>query len=184
MGMNRKADPSDVSDEEGSGVAPSLTLMAEEAPQREHSLRDVFPGLRWIVRTGAHWPMMPPDLPPWSMVSQHTQRWLNVGCFEAIVTEVRAMLRVAVGCTEPPSAASGDSRTLQSSPERGHRAGSDGATRRKGSTIHAAVNTLGHLLTLHVTPASEQDRAQVGELALAVQEVTGGTGELAYADAG
>lgn len=182
--MNRTAYPSDVSDDEWSFVAPYLTLMTEEAPQREHSLRDVFNGLRWIVRTGAQWRMMPHDLPPWSIVYQQTQRWLKAGCFEAIVNDLRAILRVAAGRNEHPSAAIFDSRTLQSSPESGHRAGYDGAKRRKGSKIHAAVDTLGNLLALHVTPASEQDRAQVGELAEAVQEVTGGTVELAYVDAG
>jgi transposase len=75
-----------------------------------------------------------------------------------------------------------DSRTLRSSPESGHRAGYDGAKRKKGSKVHAAVDTLGHLLALHVTPASEQDRAQVEELAEAVQEATGESVELAYVD--
>lgn len=63
--MERKAYPSDVTDEEWAFVAPYVTLMAEDAPQREHSLRDVFNGLRWMIRTGAPWRMMPHDLPPW-----------------------------------------------------------------------------------------------------------------------
>jgi transposase len=49
--MERKPYPSDVSDDEWSFVAPNLTLMKEDAPQREHDLREVFNGLRWIVRT-------------------------------------------------------------------------------------------------------------------------------------
>ena len=57
--------PSDVSDDEWAFVAPYLTLMTETASQREHSLREVFNGLRWIVRSGAQWRMMPKDLPPW-----------------------------------------------------------------------------------------------------------------------
>jgi len=182
--MNRKAYPSDVTDEEWNFVVPYLTLMTEEAPQREHDLREVFNGLRWIVRTGAQWRMMPHDLPPWSAVYQQTQRWLRAGVFEAIVNDLRAVLRLAQGRNERPSAAIFDSRTLQSSPESGHRAGYDGAKRRKGSKVHAAVDTLGNLLALHITPASEQDRAQVGELAAAVQEVTGDHVELAYVDAG
>jgi transposase len=182
--MNRTPYPSDVSDEEWAFVAPYLTLMTEEAPQREHSLREVFNGLRWIVRTGAQWRMMPHDLPPWSIVSQQTQRWLRAGVFEAIVHDLRAVLRLAAGRKKEPSAAIFDSRTLQSTPESGHRGGYDGAKRCKGSKIHAAVDTLGNLLALHVTPASDQDRAQVGQLAEAVQEVTGGTVELAYVDAG
>jgi transposase len=182
--MERKPYPSDVSDEEWSFVAPYLTLMNEDAPQREHDLREVFNGLRWIVRTGAQWRMMPHDLPPWAAVYQQTQRWLKAGVFEAIVHDLRAVLRLAQGHNEHPSAAIFDSRTLQSSPESGHRAGYDGAKRRKGSKVHAAVDTLGHLLALHVTPADEQDRDQVGELAAAVQEVTGQHVELAFVDQG
>lgn len=183
-GMNRKAYPSDVTDEEWSFVAPYLTLMDEDAPQREHDLREVFNGLRWIVRTGAQWRMMPHDLPPWATVYQQTQRWLKVGVFEAIVNDLRAVLRLAAGRNEQPSAAIFDSRTLQSSPESGPRAGYDGAKRRKGSKVHAAVDTLGNLLALHITPADEQDRAQVGELAQAVQAVTGETVEVAFVDQG
>jgi transposase len=182
--MNRKAYPSDVSDEEWSFVVSYLTLMTEEAPQREHDLREVFNGLRWIVRTGAQWRMLPHDLPPWSIVYQQAQRWFKAGCFEAIVKDLRAVLRLAAGRNQEPSAAIFDSRTRPSTPESGHRAGYDGAKRRKGSKLHAAVDTLGNLLALHVTPANEQDRAQVEELAQAVQEVTGGSVELAYVDQG
>lgn len=53
---------------------------------------------------------------------------------------------------------------MQSTPESGHRAGYDGHKKRKGSRLHAVVDTLGHLLTLSITPASEQERAQVEEL--------------------
>ena len=182
--MERQTYPSDVSDDEWSFVAPYLTLMTEDAPQREHSLREVFNGLRWIVRTGAQWRMMPHDLPPWAAVYQQTQRWLKAGVFEAIVNDLRVLLRLAQGRNEQPSASIFDSRTLQSSPESGHRAGYDGAKRRKGSKVHLAVDTLGNLLALHITPADEQDRAQVGELAAAVQEVTGHHVELAFVDQG
>jgi transposase len=134
--MERQIYPSDVSDDEWSFVAPYLTLMKEEAPQREHSLREVFNGLRWIVRTGAQWRMMPHDLPPWAAVYQQTQRWLRGGVFEAIVADLRAVLRLAEGRKEEPSAAIFESRTLQSSLESGHRAGYDGArkTQREQGT--------------------------------------------------
>src|SRR5215470_12202174 len=133
--MQRKAYPSDVSEEEWALMAPYLTLMREEAPQREHSLRAVFNGLRWIVRAGAPWRMMPHDLPPWQAVYQQTQRWLKAGTFEAIVHDLRAVLRVAQGRNAQPSAAILDSRTMQSSPESGQRAGYDGAKRKRGSKV-------------------------------------------------
>src|SRR5262249_33963147 len=182
--MQRKAYPSDVSDDEWSFVAPYLTLMTEEAPQRDHSLREVFNGLRWLVRTGAPWRWLPHDLPPWHTVYQQTQRWLKAAVFEAIVHDLRELLRVAAGRKAQPTAAILDSRTLQSTPESGGRAAYDGAKRRKGSKTHIAVDTLGNLLALMVTPANEQDRAQVGQLAQVVQEVTGETVEVAFVDQG
>lgn len=182
--MNRRAYPSDVSDEEWALVAPYLTLMTEAAPQRTHSLREVFNGLRWLARAGATWRMMPHDLPPWEVVYQQTQRWLNAGVFATIVHDLRELLRVAAGRKAQPTAAIFDSRTIQSTPESGGRAGYDGAKRRKGSKVHLAVDTLGHVLTLCVTAADAQDRAQVAELAAQVQAVTGETVELAYVDQG
>jgi len=180
----RKPYPSDVTDDEWAFVAPYLTLMAEHAPQRCHPLRELFNGLRYIVRTGLQWRQMPHDLPPWAAVHQQTRRWLAAGVFETIVGDLRALLRVAQGRTPEPTAAILDSRTVQSTPESGGRAGYDGHKRRKGSKVHAAVDTLGHLLALRVTPASEQDRAQVAELAAAVQAATGETVEVAFVDQG
>jgi transposase len=176
--------PSDVKDDEWSFVAPYLTLMRDDAPQREHDLRDVFNGLRWMVRTGAPWRYIPNDFPPWSVVYQQTQRWIAAGVFEAMVNDLRLILRMAAGIEPYPSAAILDSRTLQSTPESGHRGGYDGGKRKKGSKVHLAVDTLGHLLALHVTPADEQDREQVGILAREVQEVTHGSVQLAYVDQG
>jgi transposase len=180
----RKPYPSDVSDEEWAFVAPYLALVREDAPQRTHDLREVFNGLRWIVRTGSAWRYMPHDLPPWEAVYQQTRRWLAAGVFGEIVQDLRLLLRLSQGRASDPTAAILDSRTLRSTPESGARAGYDGAKRKKGSKVHAAVDTLGHLLALHVSPADEQDREQVGELAEAIQEATGESVELAYVDQG
>jgi transposase len=117
-------------------------------------------------------------------VYQQMRRWLEAGCFEAMVHDLRVLLREHAGREAQPSAVVIDSRTLQSTPESGARAGYDGAKRRKGSKVHAAVDTLGQLLALHVTPANEQDRKQVEKLAQAVQQITGQSVELAYVDQG
>jgi transposase len=184
MATVRKAYPSDVTDEEWAFCVSYLTLMKEEAPQRKYSLRALFNGLRWFVRAGCPWRMMPNDLPPWTAVQQQTQRWLRAGCFEAMAEDLRVLLRLAAGRADAPSAAILDSRTLQSTPESGARAGFDGHKKRKGSKVHAAVDTLGHLLALKVTPAHEQDRAQVAQLAQAVQATTGEFVQVAFVDQG
>jgi transposase len=182
--MKRRGYPSDVSDEEWAFVVCYLTLMSEDAPQREHSLREVFNGLRYLVRGGTPWRMIPNDLPPWHVVYQQTQRWLRAGVFESMVHDLRELLRLAQGRDAHPSAVILDGRTLQGTPESAGHAGWDGAKRKKGSKVHIAVDTLGHLLALKVTPANEQERAQVGDLAQAVQEATGHNVQLAWVDQG
>ena len=152
----RKPYPTDVSDEEWAFVAPYLTLMTEDAPQRRHDLREVF----------------------------DARRWLDAGVFEAMVHDLRAMLRWSAGRADTPTAAIFDSATRQSTPESGHRAGYDGHKKRTGSKIHLAVDTLGELLALRVTPADAGDRAQVAALAQQVQVVTGHTVELGFVDQG
>ena len=176
--------PSDVADEEWAFLAPYLTLMREDAPQRKHSLRELFNGLRYIARTGLQWRFMPTDLPPWHAVYQQTRRWLEAEVFAMIVADLRQLIRLGEGRAPQPTAMILDSRTLQSTPESGERAGWDGAKRRKGTKVHLAVDTLGQLLALHVTSANAQDRAQVAEVAAAVQAATGETVTLAYVDAG
>jgi hypothetical protein len=120
MTNERKAYPSDVTEEEWSFCVSYLTLMKEDAPQRD----------------------------------------------------------------SVPTAVILDSRTMQSTPESGRRVGYDGHKKRKGSKVHVAVDTLGHLLALKVTAANEQDRAQVQALTQAVQHVAGDQVELAYVDQG
>ena len=152
----RKPYPSDVTDEERAFVAPYLTLMDPAAPQRRHDLREVL----------------------------NAQRWIANGCFEAMVHDLRALLRTAEGREPDPSAVVLDARTLRSTPESGHRAGYDGHERTKGPKVHAAVDTLGYLLAVRATSADEQERAQVAALAEAVQAATGEAVELAYVDQG
>jgi transposase len=173
-----------VSDDEWAFVAPYLSLMTEDAPQRKYPLREVFNGLRYIVKTGGQWRWMPHDLPPWPTVYQQARRWLAAGSFEAILHDLRVLLRLAAGRWPDPTAAIYDSQTLQSTPESGAHGGYDGAKRRKGSKVHIAVDTLGHLLALVATPADAQDRAQVAELSRRVQAATDDSVEIAFVDQG
>ena len=184
MSTKRKSYPSDVSDEEWTFCVRYLALMTERAPQRVYPLREIFNALRYQIRVGGAWRMMPHDLPPWHLVYQQAQRWIKACCFEAMAHDLRAILRMALERKADPSAVILDSRTVQSTPESGARAGFDGHKKRKGSKVHVAVDTLGHLLALSVTPAHEQDRAQVGQLAQAVQTVVEEPVQIAFVDQG
>ena len=182
---SRTAYPSDVSDEEWAFAAPYPVLVREDAPQREHDLREVYNGLRYIVKCGCPWRYLPTNLPPWWVVYRQARRWIGAEVFESMAHDLRLLLRLAAKRTHAePTAAILDSRTLQSTPESGARAGYDAAKRRKGSKLHLAVDTLGHLLALHVTSADAADREQVGYLCEKVQQATGETVKLAFVDQG
>src|SRR5215218_3090847 len=144
-------------------------------------------GLQGAALAGAHrcpMALFARRFAPWQAVYQQTRRWLAAGVFETMTHDLRALLRWTEGRADEPTAVILDSATRQSTPESGHRAGYDGYKRRKGSKIHLAVDTLGHLLAVRVTPANAQDREQVAALAATVQDVTGETVELAFVDQG
>ena len=140
--------------------------------------------MRYVVWTGCPWRGLPHDLPPWEVVYQQSQRWIKAGVFEAMCHELRGLVRLTQGCAPQPTTAILDGRTVQSTPESGSRAGYDGHKKKNGSKTHVALDTLGHLLALHVTAANAQEREQVGVLAAAIQEVTGENVQLAWVDQG
>lgn len=180
----RKPYPSDVSDDEWAFIAPYLALVREDSPQRVHDLREVFYALRYTVKTGGQWRFLPNDFPPWAAVYQQARRWVAAKVFERAADDLRMILRVAAGEGANPSATVLDGRTVQSTPESGSRAGYDGYKKKNGSKIHIAVDTLGHLLALKVTAASEQERDQVFALAEEVQQATGQSVTVAFVDQG
>lgn len=174
-GSGRIGYPSDVTDEEWAFCAPYLTLMKEDAPQRDHPMRSIFNALRYMVRAGCPWRMIPNDLAPWYTVQQQTQRWIKAGSFEAMAHDLRKVLRLVAEKNSQPSAIILDGRTIQSTPESGHRAGYDGYKRKKGSKVHAAVDTLGNLLALKVTAANEQERLRLPTLRLMFRRLPANT---------
>jgi transposase len=180
----KKRYPSDVEDAEWSFVLPYLILISLTAKQRKHDLREVFNAVRYLVRTGVAWRYLPDSFPPWAAVYQQWQRWVAAGVFEDMVDDLRELLRVKAGKEKQPTAVIYDAQTLQGTIESGERAGFDGYKMKNGSKVHMAVDTLGYLLALLVTPANEQERQQVAELSRQVQDVTGQNVSIAWVDQG
>ncbi|WP_232314106.1 IS5 family transposase [Ralstonia sp. A12] len=172
-----------MTDEEWSFAAPYLTLMDQDAPQRRYDLRELFNALRWLARAGAAWRMLPTNFPPWEAVYQQTQRWLRAGCFEAMVQDLRSVLRVAQGRQGQPSAVILDGRTLQLTCESGPRAGYDGYKRKRGSkVIWPSIRSGTCWRFISRRPMNKS--VQVQAFAREVQLVTGQTVKLAFADQG
>ena len=118
--------PSDVGDGEWNFAAPCLALIDEQSLQRCYSLREAFNALGWLARADAAWRRLHNDLPPWPVVYQQFRRWDEAGCFEAMVSDVRSIIRAVQGHQDQPSAVVLDGRTLHSACERGLRVGYEG----------------------------------------------------------
>jgi transposase len=123
MNTTRKSYPSDVTDAEWEFLLPYLTLMREDAPQREYPLRELFNAIRYVVKTGCQWRFLPHDFPPWTAVYQQARRWMDAGVFEQVAHDLRAIVRFLEERNPEPSATIFDGRTMQSTPESGDRAG-------------------------------------------------------------
>ena len=171
-----------MSDQEWALVAPYLALLPLDAPQRKHELRAVFDALRWMLRTGAPWAFLPHDFPPPEVVREQARRWINAGCFENLVHDLRELLRLKDERKAQPSATIIDSRFVPGSPESGHRTKYNGHKRQKGSKVHVVVDTLGQLLALAVTPGNVDDREPVLQLCERVREQTGENVRTMWAD--
>jgi transposase len=184
MEPTRKSYPSDISDAEWELLVPYLTLMREDAPQRIYPLRELFNATRYVVKTGCQWRFLPHDFPPWEAVYQQARRWMQAKIFDEIAHDLRAVVRLIEDRESHPSAVILDARTMQSTPESGSRAGFDGHKKKRGSKVHVAVDTLGNLLALTVTPANENERTQVQALTEQVQAVSDDRVEIAFADQG
>jgi transposase len=181
---SRQPYSSDVCDEEWAFVEPFLSLIRADAAQRDYDLREVYNGVRYVMRTGCPWRYLPHDLPPWWAVYQQHRRWIDAGCYEDLLDAARKLARTTANREAQPTAAVFDSRTLRSTPESGARAGFDGHKKTNGSKVHTATDTMGNPVAVLISAADEQERDYVGELSEKTQIATENSVERAWVDQG
>jgi len=154
--MERKAYPTDLTDEQWDLVRPLLPAAKPGGRPRSVDLREVLNGVLYVVRGGASWRMLPHDLPPWGTVHFYYRCWRLDGTWAKIMEVLRTRLRHAEGRKKSPSAAIVDSQTIRTA--QGGVRGYDAAKRTPGRKRHVIVDTLGLLLAVVVHSASVQDR--------------------------
>ena len=138
METTRKLYPSDISDAEWEFLVPFLTLMREDAPQREHAMRDLFDATRYVVKTGCQWRYLPHDFPPWSAAYQQARRWFDAGVFEAITHELRVIVRMIETRAQPSGVIR---RSDDAIDPRERPRGLRWPQEKEGLKIHAAVDS-------------------------------------------
>ena len=156
--------PSDVTDEEWAFVLPYLLLCREDSARRRHDLRRVSHGVRYAARTGGQWRYPPREYGPWWAVYQQMRRWLDAGvagrgCGWTRVCPRRWWPMCSRSCASGPDAKGSQARSAPTAARSRPRPRAEpglattGPSGARGRKAHIAVDTLGHLLALTVTPA-------------------------------
>lgn len=170
--------PSDVNDDEWAFIVPYLATLTDAA-EHNYTLREMFNGLRWSVRAGAAWQMLPDDLPPWHIVSHYAQRWLSADVFDAIADDLRVLLAALEDrvLLHPPLL---DAAAALDSTEPHARLDDVDVGRFSDYHYDSAWTTLGQLLLALESRANTQDHAYVKTLPAQIEHATGEAVEVLF----
>lgn len=156
--MNRKPYPTDLSDEQWKLLEPMLPPPERFGRKRSVDLREIFNALRYILRSGGAWRLLPHEFPKWTTVYYYFQKWRNTEWFATLNDRLRRLLRQQEGRNENPSAGSLDSQSVKTTEEGAGERGFDAGKKINGRKRHILVDTLGLLLAVKVHAADIQDR--------------------------
>jgi transposase len=160
--------PSDLSDQEWQAIEPLLPSPARTGRRRITDLREVLNAIRYLVRSGCEWRMLPVHFPPWQTVYWWFRRFVRRLLFK-VIHDVALMLdRQNQNRQESPSAAVIDSQTIKA--PGGVARGYDANKKIRGRKRHVAVDSDGRLLMVNLTPADMADSTGAEWLLLALKK--------------
>jgi transposase len=150
--------PSDLTDEEWARIEPLMPAAARRGRRRTVDLREIINALRYLVRSGCGWRMLPVNFPPWPTVYWWFRRLLRRFLFQTIHDLELMIDRERAGRAASPSGGVVDSQTVKA-PAPGAQRGYDAGKKIVGRKRHIAVDTDGRLLMVNLTPADISDSA-------------------------
>jgi len=149
--------PSDLTNEEWAVLQPCLPIPHGKGRPRQHMLREIMNGIRYVLRYGIPWDAMPKDLPPSSICYDYWRLLSDGGHMERINHHLVMMDREKAGREASPTLAIVDAQSIKCDAPQGER-GYDAAKKILGRKRHIAVDSGGRLLCVRVTSANVQDQ--------------------------
>src|ERR1700730_16247838 len=132
--------PSDLTDEEWSSIESLLPRPAKRGRRRTTDLREVVNAIRYLVRSGCGWRMLPIHFPPWQTVYWWFRRLARRFLFKTLHDVALMLDRERIGRRQHPSAGVIDSQTVKA-PAPAAKRGFDRAKKIVGPKRHIAGDT-------------------------------------------
>src|SRR5437773_4527698 len=101
----RRAYPSDLTDAEWRLLEPLIPPEKPGGRKRKYDMREIINGIRYVLRSGGAWRMLPHDFPHWEAVYYYFNLWSKDGTWQRINDSLREQLRTQMGRDKQPSAA-------------------------------------------------------------------------------
>lgn len=186
--VRRRRYPSDMTDAQWAVIEPVLPdpgwLSGRGGRREVHCRRAIVDAIFYVVDNGIKWRALPSDFPPWSTVYNYFAAWEAAGVTQLVLDTLRERLRLADGRAVTPSAAIIDAQSIKAAETVGAASrGYDAGKKINGRKRHIAVDTLGLLICVLVTPAGTQDRDAARPL-LQRLAAAGARLQLVWADGG
>jgi putative transposase len=181
--VQRERYETDLTDEQWEQIRPSVEVHAKTGPRRRVDLRAVLNGLRYKLKTGCQWELLPRSFPPKSTVHYSFQQWTKKGIWAAMNDALRRRVRVDVAGREHVEPTGGviATQSAKSSVAGGPERGFDGGKKVFGRKRHLLTDTLGLLVTAVVRSARLYDEVGARQV-FAATKARGITRKKVWAD--